>query len=129
MDYVYHCKKNGLDYVYSTEVEFAKPQDAYAWRRGVREYADNYHAEVTAKFEPDETKRLALVGTYCEEALARFNAGDVPGERVAADPKTVAIKQLIATLVSKGFTLEQIAAKLVEPESVLIPADKKRKVA
>ena len=47
MEYVYKCKKNGLEYVYTTELDNIAPQDAYAWRRGVREYADNYHASVT----------------------------------------------------------------------------------
>lgn len=95
MEYVYKCKKNGLEYVYTTELDNIAPQDAYAWRRGVREYADNYHASVTrdglkkgGKTIPwdDESDYVETVTAYCDEALEKFHAGDVPGERESADP-------------------------------------------
>ena len=103
MEYVYKCKKNGREYVYTTELDNLAPQDAYAWRRGVREYADNYHASLTK----DGIKKAGntipwdgpedyanTVGWYCDEALAKFMAGDVPGERVVVDPK-VAFERLV----------------------------------
>jgi hypothetical protein len=91
MEYVYTCKKNGLEYLYTTTVEFTEPQDAYAWRRGVREYADNYHASITRKgWEGTDAEFAEEIDNYCTEARDRFMAGDVPGERQSANPaKTV----------------------------------------
>jgi hypothetical protein len=95
MEYIYKCKKNGLEYVYATELDNIAPQDAYAWRRGVREYADNYHASVTkdglkkaGQTVPwdNEADYIDTVTAYCVEAVEKFHAGDVPGERVATDP-------------------------------------------
>lgn len=87
MEYVYTCKKNGLDYSYTTDIEFTEPQDAYAWRRGVREYADNYHASITRKgWEGTDEEFAEEIDKYCTEAVERFMSGDVPGERQSADP-------------------------------------------
>ena len=93
MEYLYQCKKNGLEYLYTTTVEFTEPQDAYAWRRGVREYADNYHASITRKgWEGTDAEFAEEIDKYCTEARDRFHAGDVPGERVSADPKAMTAK-------------------------------------
>ena len=109
MEFVYQCKKNGREYVYTTELNGLTPQDAYAWRRGVREYADNYHASVTKEGlkkggktipwdSPDDY--IETVTAYCDEALEKFMAGDVPGERVSADPKE------IVTRLEKRYNIE-----------------------
>jgi hypothetical protein len=115
MEYVYHCKKNGLDYTYATTegTEFNSPQDAYAWRRGVREYADNYHASITRKgWEGTDEEFAAEIDKYCEEALARFNDGDVPGERASADPKAMTEK------LAKRYNIEPATLeKFLEEQS------------
>jgi len=93
MEYVYQCKKNGLEYLYTTDIEFAEPQDAYAWRRGVREYADNYHASITRKgWEGTDAEFATEIDNYCTEARDRFMAGDVPGERQSSDPVALTAK-------------------------------------
>jgi hypothetical protein len=121
MEYIYKCKKNGLEYLYTTAVEFTEPQDAYAWRRGVREYADNYHASITKEgikkagntipwSTPNEFANT--VSVYCEEALDKFMSGDVPGERVATDP--VAMTERLA----KRYNIEPATlAKFLEEQS------------
>jgi hypothetical protein len=123
MEYVYHCKKNGRDYTYTTELDNLAPQDAYAWRRGVREYADNYHASITkegikkaGKTIPwdDEDEFKETVSKYCDEALDKFMSGDVPGERVATDP--VAMTERLA----KRYNIDpQTLAKFLEEQAKL----------
>lgn len=121
--YDYQCKKNGRTYTYNTELTFDKPQDAYAWWRGVREYADNYHASVG---HPDSTAKNAFNGTVDEfmaeidklsnEALERFNAGDVPGQRGVTDPDVIEARKLTAELVKLGIKkmTPEIMAALVK---------------
>jgi hypothetical protein len=105
MEFVYKCKKNGLEYSYYSDpgTHFNSPQDEYAWRRGVREYADNYHASITkegikkaGKTIPwdNESEYTDTVSRYCEAALEKFMSGDVPGERVSTDP--VALMERLA---------------------------------
>jgi hypothetical protein len=73
--------------------------------RGVREYADNYHAsETLKKYDNDSKKLAAAVTPLCEEALSRFNLGDVPGERAPADPVTIENRKRVAELVKLGAT-------------------------
>ena len=60
---------------------------------GVREYADNYHASITRKgWEGTDAEFAEEIDKYCTEARDRFHAGDVPGERVSADPKAMTEK-------------------------------------
>lgn len=134
MEYTYHCKKNGRDYTITTAVEFAAPQDAYAWRRGVREYMDNYHASITRKnWEGTDDEFTATISAHCDEALARFNVGDVPGERVPSDPKTVAVRKLAAQITAAGVDpmklAEWLATQTADPPANERPESKKRKAA
>ena len=105
IEYTYPCKKTGLVYTFTTEATL-NAQDTYAWRRGVREYMDNYHAsltkagKVTSKgTSPWKSERefVEAVSEACDEALARFNLGDVPGERVPSDPKVSELRKLGVT--------------------------------
>lgn len=105
IEYTYQCKKTGLSYTFTTEADL-NPQDAYAWRRGVREYMDNYHASMTkaglvtskgTKPWKTATEYVETVTEACEEAVARFNIGDVPGERVAADPIVTELRKMGVT--------------------------------
>jgi hypothetical protein len=112
MEYIYHCKKNGRDYTVKSE---SAPQvsNDYAWRRGVREYLDNYHASVTRKgWEGTDEEFTAQIDAHVTEAVARFNAGDIPGERVAADPKLVAMRNATAKLVG---TVDPTKLAAVDP--------------
>lgn len=102
IEYIYPCKKTGLSYLFTTPADL-NPQDAYAWRRGVREYMDNYHASMTkaglvtskgTKPWSTPTEYVETVKEACEEARDRFNAGDVPGERVPTDPKVAELRKL-----------------------------------
>jgi hypothetical protein len=113
MEFVYTCKKNGLEYLYTTDIEFAEPQDAYAWRRGVREYADNYHASITRKgWEGTDAEFATEIDNYCTEARDRFMAGDVPGERVASDPVAMTAK------LAKRYNIEPATlAKFLEEQA------------
>jgi len=117
MEYVYHCKKNGRDYVYSTKVEFPLAQDAYAWRRGVREYADNYHASVTKSganaWKGTDAEFEAEISKLCDEAKARFDIGDVPTERGTASPETVAARKLAATIMGVDADTKAAIEKLL----------------
>jgi hypothetical protein len=105
LTFTYTCKKTGLAYDFTSELD-ANAQDAYAWRRGLREYMDNYHASMTkagltsakgTKPWRNEAEFIAAVTEACEEAQSRFNIGDVPGERVPADPKVVELRKLGVT--------------------------------
>ena len=123
--YVYHCKKNGRTYTYESGAGtvLATPQDQYGWRRGVREYADNYLASCShpdsknRKGEPADTAFNGTVAEFhaeidklCREAVTRFHAGAVPGENAMVDP-------LVAVAAMHGISVEQLKA--------LISANKK----
>jgi hypothetical protein len=113
MEYTYHCKKNGLDYIYATTfgTTLNSPADEYAWRRGVREYADNYHASVTKKdWKGTDEEFAAEIDKYCTEALTRFQNGDVPTERGAASSPDKA-------KIAKMYTMAKAAG--VDPEKLL----------
>jgi hypothetical protein len=88
----------------------------YAWRRGVREYADNYHASETRKGWPGtDTEFVAKIDELCNEALARFNAGDVPAERGTRAP----VDHIAIVAAKLGVSKEQLiaaATKLAEKE-------------
>jgi hypothetical protein len=103
----------------------------YAWRRGVREYADNFHASVTRKgWTGTDGQFHAKIDELCLEAKARFESGDVPterGTRVPVDHVAIAAAKL-------GLTKDQLVAiagrateKVVDSE--LLGPDKKRKTA
>jgi hypothetical protein len=152
---VYHCKKNGRDYVYTAgpNTVLASPRDEYAWRKGTKEYADNYHASVGTPgtgsknaYKIETSKDVfrdatmdeyrAKIDAMCDEAHARFHADDLPGEKAPADPRAVAIKSFVAELMAEGKTLDEIKAVFAKPstesvgsDSKLIPAPKVRKTA
>jgi len=116
MEYIYHCKKTGLDYVLNSGsgTTLATPQDEYAWRRGAREYMDNYHASYTkdglvkGKTVVAWTSESAwkdAVDSACGEAVTRFHAGDVPGTREPADPGMARVR---AAAKSSGVDLTKI---------------------
>jgi hypothetical protein len=125
MELIYHCKKNGRDYVYKTDATLETPQDIYSWRKGVNEYADNYHAELTRKgqnaFTGTDAEFAEKVTQYCEEAHARWHVGDVPGNRAPTDPKVLAARKLAADILAAGGVEAWMAANV----STLIPAKKK----
>lgn len=120
--FTYECKKNGRSYEFTTKLEM-NAQDEYAWRRGVREYMDNYHAAVTKAGlvgskgtspwkDPEEYVRT--VTEYCEDAYTRFNAGDVPGTKAPANPNAVLVRKALAEAAAQGVDLGKVdAAKLI----------------
>jgi hypothetical protein len=78
---------------------------------------DNYHANVTRDGlvkgktvtgwnTPDEFAET--VTAYCEEAVSRFHAGDVPGERQANDPQTIAVRKVVADVKKAGIDFTKI---------------------
>lgn len=116
IQYTYACKKTGLSYEFETAADL-NPQDAYAWRRGVREYMDNYHASitknglVTAKgTKPWEKPEMftEAVREACEEAKARFDQGDVPGERAPLNPVLAEVRKMGITLAEWEAVKAQI---------------------
>lgn len=131
MELVYHCKKNGRDYVYKSDATLETPQDMYSWRKGVNEYADNYHASVTRKgqnaFAGSDDEFAAKITELCEEAHARWHTGDVPGNRAPTDPKVLAARKLAADILSAGGVEQWMA--LHAATSTLIPAKKPGKAA
>ncbi len=118
LTFTYKCKKTGLDYDFTSDLE-ANAQDAYAWRRGLREYMDNYHASITKAglvtskgTQPwkHDTDFAEAVTAACDDAQARFNAGDVPGERVPTDPKVIELRKLGITESEWTLMREALAA-------------------
>jgi hypothetical protein len=94
---------------------FNSPQDEYAWRRGVKEYADNYHASVTRKgWQGTDAEFDAEIDTYCVEALNKFNAGDVPGERGRASPQ----KKLANAVVAKLAEVDPELVKTIDLDKI-----------
>ena len=76
------------------------------------------------KHNGDANMLASAVTALCDEALARFNAGDVPGDRATTDPKTIEARKLASVLMSKGWTMDQILAAMENP-----PHGKKSKAA
>jgi hypothetical protein len=119
LQYDYRCKKNGLSYLYESTAELPEPQDAYAWRRGVREYADNYHADLVWKnragevvWDGDRESFESKVTEFCEEALTRFMAGDVPSERAESSPEVLRARKQTAELRKAKVSDDELSAAL-----------------
>jgi hypothetical protein len=118
MEYIYACKKNGLEYLYTTTLEFTEPQDAYAWRRGVREYADNYHASITRKdWEGTDEAFAEKIDEACTEARDRFHAGDVPGERAPSADKAKLVSLAARARKAGVDPIKMLEQFLAEQES------------
>lgn len=110
MEYIYHCKKNGLDYSIDSEIAPSVSND-YAWRRGVREYLDNYHASVTRKGWTGTDDEFAdEIDQYVTEAVTRFNDGEVPGERAPSSPKRQKLAKTAKELEDAGVDADALAA-------------------
>jgi hypothetical protein len=126
MELVYHCKKNGRDYVYKSGAELTAPQDIYSWRKGVNEYADNYHASLTRKgqnaFAGSDEEFATKITELCEEAHARWHTGDVPGNRAPTDPKVTAARKLATEILAAGGVEQWMQ---LNAATTLIPAKKK----
>lgn len=117
LTFTYTCKKTGLAYDFTSELD-ANAQDAYAWRRGLREYMDNGHASMTkaglvtakgTKPWKSEAEYIDTVTDRCVELQDMFNRGEVPGERVPTDPKVVELRKLGITESEWNLMREALA--------------------
>lgn len=112
--FIYTCKKNGQSYRYHTDTVLENVRDQYAWTKGVREYADNYHASLTttgkAAFKGTETEFKTKVTELCDEALKRWNLGDLPGNRAEIDTDA-------ASAAKYGMTVDQFKTLMAASKS------------
>jgi hypothetical protein len=108
--FTYDCKKTGQSVDVHIEA-LPAPSVAYVLRRGLREYFDNYHAlETLKKHNGDSAAMANAVRPLVIEAEERLMIGDVPGERVPTDPKTIAARKMAAELQAAGATADDLVA-------------------
>lgn len=108
--FTYECNKTGKTWSYEIE-SLPAASVAYAINKGLREYHDNYHANITRKAfgaRPDFAK---MVNDSVDESVARIMAGDVPGAKVSVAAKVAA--------AVKSMTPEQLAALRAEIDAQL----------
>lgn len=117
--FTYDCKKNGQSL--SLVIESLPPVSlAYAINKGLREYFDNYHAEVTKLGITKQVKGQkvvtpwavpgafeATVKEYLTEAYDRLLAGDTASGRRESDPATVEARKRVAEMRQLGVTEAQ----------------------
>jgi hypothetical protein len=93
------------------DVESLPPQSMeYAIRNGLTQRLNDVHASVKRIDFADDDAYIAAVHAKVDHAYEQFITGNVPGARAAADPKAAVVRKLVATLQSKGMTLDQIVA-------------------
>jgi hypothetical protein len=108
----------------------------YLWDYGVRQSLSDAAAGVTKKSHPNEVERVAEARKRVDTRWAQIVSGAVPGSRTAVDPYAVIAANLgktvdeVKTMLGVPTTVAEANLLVPTPtESVLIPADKKRKVA
>jgi hypothetical protein len=117
-------QKNGAT-TWPSPTRNSPPPDIYSWRKGVNEYADNYHASITRKgqnaFAGTDEEFVAKITELCDEAHARWHTGDVPGNRAPTDPKVLAARKLAAEILAAGGVEQWMA---LNAPTTLIPPKK-----